>query len=154
MMKIITFIFLITVSTSSWASLSGAQNVYQRAGGTTTGYLKMAAELVEEGLYFTSVPFMKEYLASSGSVNNRLVDNLVDNSRFSVGRIEQNKPVAVIISSIGSTRKLDSVVDSTFQPASIQRKWCNDVMMWFPAIRSENYLMSHTHWWQVFRRDG
>lgn len=84
--KNILIIFcLILLVPATEASLQGALNVYVKQGGTNTGYVKMASELVDEGLYFTAVPFIKEYLSTSGSVNNSLVDDLVDKIVTNVG---------------------------------------------------------------------
>lgn len=83
MKKSYLLLFLLTVGMNAEASISGARKLYQT--GDKSRYAQVAAELVQEKMYFSAVPFIKEYLSSTGRVNDTAVDKVLDDVITQVG---------------------------------------------------------------------
>lgn len=81
-MKIISFC-LILLSLKANASFSDAARIY--SSGDKSKYPKLVSELIEEKMYFSAAPFLKEYLANTGRVNDGEVDKLLDQIITEVG---------------------------------------------------------------------
>lgn len=65
---LISFIICLFFLSSSFASWRGAESVYNsRKYNSKKNARKIVIELVNEGLYFSAIPWMKEYLTSSSA---------------------------------------------------------------------------------------
>ena len=62
-----TFLILLVLSVDVFASVRNAEVIYQRARGNRDSYLQIAEELIDSGFYYSSIPFVKEYLNLSKS---------------------------------------------------------------------------------------
>jgi len=71
------------LGTNVEASVQGARKIYQ--AGDKSRYPQLAAELVKDKLFFSAVPFIKEYLAFTSKVNDTAVDNVLDDIITNVG---------------------------------------------------------------------
>ncbi|MBY0415525.1 MAG: hypothetical protein K2Q18_15235, partial [Bdellovibrionales bacterium] len=65
------------------ASIQGARRLYQT--GDKSRYPQVVAELIEDKMYFSAIPFVKEYLASMGRVNDTAMDKVLDELITQVG---------------------------------------------------------------------
>jgi tetratricopeptide (TPR) repeat protein len=65
------------------ASIQGARRIYQT--GDKSRYPQLVAELVQDRMYFSAIPFVKEYLASTNRVNDAAVDKVLDEVITQVG---------------------------------------------------------------------
>lgn len=65
------------------ASVQGAWKIYQ--SGDKNRYPQMVSELIQEKMYFSSIPFLKEYLATTNRVNDAAVDKVLDQLITEVG---------------------------------------------------------------------
>lgn len=65
------------------ASFNDAARIYST--GDKNKYPQLVSELMEEGMYFSAAPFIKEYLASVGRVNDSQFDNVLDKLITEVG---------------------------------------------------------------------
>ena len=81
-MKILTSLILL-LSLNAKASFNDAARIY--TSGEKSKYPQLVSELMEEGMYFSATPFMKEYLASVGRVNDAEVDKILDKLITEVG---------------------------------------------------------------------
>lgn len=76
-------IFLLTFGMNSNASVQGARKIYQTSDKSR--YPQMVAELVQDKMYFSAIPFIKEYLSSTTKVNDSAVDKVLDDLITNVG---------------------------------------------------------------------
>ncbi|MBC7429511.1 MAG: hypothetical protein H7336_12915 [Bacteriovorax sp.] len=76
-------LFLLTFGMSAQASIQAARKIYQV--GDKTHYPQMAAELVQDKMYFSAIPFVKEYMASNTRVNDAVLDKVLDELITQVG---------------------------------------------------------------------
>ena len=76
-------LFLLTFGMSAQASIQGARKIY--SVGDKSRYPQMAAELVQDRMYFSAIPFIKEYLSSTTRVNDAAVDKVLDDLITQVG---------------------------------------------------------------------
>ena len=83
MKKTFLTIFLLTIGMKAQASFQDAWRIYQ--SGDKNRYPQMVSELIEEKMYFSSIPFLKEYLATTSRVNDAAVDKIVDQLISEVG---------------------------------------------------------------------
>ncbi len=86
MMNSFLSIFLLaslSLSGKAFASFSEAWKIYQ--SGDKNKYPQMVSELIDEKMYFSSVPFIKEYLVTTSRVNDAVVDKIVDRLITEVG---------------------------------------------------------------------
>lgn len=74
---------MLSLGTNAQASIEKARMIYQK--GDTNQYPQLAQELINEKMFFSAVPFIKEYLANAQRVNNASVDEIVDNVVTQVG---------------------------------------------------------------------
>jgi len=65
------------------ASVQGAWKIYQ--SGDKSRYPQMVSELIQDKMYFSSIPFIKEYLATTNKVNDAVVDKVLDQLITEVG---------------------------------------------------------------------
>jgi hypothetical protein len=74
----LTFIMsLITLCLSySYAQMESAYSVLSRARGSVNSYPQVARLLANDGLYFTSTAYLKEYLVRSDGRKARNIDAL------------------------------------------------------------------------------
>jgi hypothetical protein len=73
----------VLIGANAQASIQGAWKIYQ--SGDKSRYPQMVSELIEEKMYFSSIPFIKEYLATTTKVNDAAVDKVVDQLISEVG---------------------------------------------------------------------
>jgi hypothetical protein len=83
MKKSCLLLFLLTIGMNAEASISGARKLYQI--GDKSRYPQIAAELVQDKMYFSAIPFVKEYLASTGRSNDAVLDKVLDDLITQVG---------------------------------------------------------------------
>lgn len=83
MKSTIISIFMLGLSLNTEASIAGARKIYQT--GDKGRYPQMVAELVKDKMYFSSIPFIKEYLSSTSRVNDSAVDRVLDELITEVG---------------------------------------------------------------------
>jgi hypothetical protein len=81
-MKLLLPIFLF-IGFSAHASFNDAARIYST--GDKNKYPQLVSELMEEGMYFSAAPFIKEYLASVGRINDTQFDNVLDKLITEVG---------------------------------------------------------------------
>jgi len=81
-MKLLIPVFLL-LGFSAHASFSDATRLY--GTGDKNKYPQLVSELMEEGMYFSAAPFIKEYLASVGRVNDAQFDTVLDKLITEVG---------------------------------------------------------------------
>jgi tetratricopeptide (TPR) repeat protein len=83
MKKLGILTLLLTCGFNAEASFSGAWRIYQ--SGDKNHYPQLVSELIQEKMYFSSIPFLKEYLATTNRVNDNAVDKVVDQLVGEVG---------------------------------------------------------------------
>lgn len=83
MKKSYALLFLLTIGMNAEASISGARKLYQ--SGDKSRYAQLAAELIQDKMYFSAVPFVKEYLSSTNKVNDAALDRVLDDVITQVG---------------------------------------------------------------------
>jgi len=83
-MKFIYEILLfVLISNSALASTEDAWRIYSQ--GDKNKYPKLIAELVEDKMYFSAVPFVKEYLVATSRANDKTFDEVIDKLIYQVG---------------------------------------------------------------------
>ncbi len=82
-MKKILLSFLFITSLTSEASISGARKIHQ--SGDKSRYPQMVSELIKDKMYFSSIPFIKEYLSTTSRINDSAVDKVLDELITEVG---------------------------------------------------------------------
>jgi hypothetical protein len=65
------------------ASFNGAARIYN--SGDKAKYPQLVSELMDEGMYFSAAPFLKEYISSSARINDAEVDRILDKLITEVG---------------------------------------------------------------------
>jgi tetratricopeptide (TPR) repeat protein len=83
MKKSFLLIFLLVFGMNAHASFSGALKIFQ--SGDKNRYPQLVSELIQEKMYFSSIPFLKEYLSTTNRVNDAAVDKIVDQLISEVG---------------------------------------------------------------------
>lgn len=83
MKKIGILLFASFIGIEANASIEAAKRIYQR--GDKNNYPALVEELVKEKMYFTAVPYIKEYLTSTRRVNDAAVDKVLDEVITHVG---------------------------------------------------------------------
>jgi hypothetical protein len=83
MKKSCLILFLLTFGMGAQASIQDARRLYQ--SGDKSRYPQLAAELVKEKMYFSAIPFVKEYLASTTRMNDGALDKVLDDLITQVG---------------------------------------------------------------------
>lgn len=81
--KIIIF-SLIGLNFKGYASVEKAE-YYYRKSSSISSYPNVAQELIDVGLYYTAIPFVKEYLIRSNIRRNHKVDSIIDELITQVG---------------------------------------------------------------------
>ena len=85
-MKIILLVTaLLFMGMPCWGSVNKAWLALKKSRGNVKGHLKVAKYLTRSGLYYVSIPYIKEYLARAGSSRSRRLDKLVDKVVNNVG---------------------------------------------------------------------
>ncbi len=82
-MKLYLTMILLAFGMNANASFQGAWKIYQN--GDKSHYPKLVAELIKEKMYFSAIPFLKEYLATTNKVNDAAVDKVVEELITEVG---------------------------------------------------------------------
>ncbi len=83
-MKSFIFIALVfVINLSANASYRGAQQIYQQ--GDIARYPQLVNELINEKMYFSATPFLKEYLATTTKPSEAALENILDNLITEVG---------------------------------------------------------------------
>ena len=67
------------------ADLGKAWSLMRRSRGSVANYPAIVGHLVGEGLYYASVPYIKEYLTSSRAIRSASIDPLIDKVVGQVG---------------------------------------------------------------------
>jgi tetratricopeptide (TPR) repeat protein len=65
------------------ASYQSAKSIYQ--SGDKSRYPQLLAELVDEKMYFSAIPFVKEYLSTTSKANDGMIDGILDRIITEVG---------------------------------------------------------------------
>lgn len=78
-------IFLLAFSLNSFAQMDRAWQLLRSDNRTTENYPAIIQILVNEGLYFTAIPYIKEYLTVNQGRSNRELDLLIDQVITRVG---------------------------------------------------------------------
>lgn len=76
-------IALLSFGMNAQASFQGAARIYQ--SGDKAHYPQLVSELIQEKMYFSAIPFLKEYLVTTNKVNDTAVDKVVDQLISEVG---------------------------------------------------------------------
>ncbi len=86
-MKIRILIFsLLIFSRNLFASIDQAKSYYENSSrGEVKYYPLLANELVKEGLYFSAIPFIKEFMVYAGKVQGDQINNLLETIITNVG---------------------------------------------------------------------
>jgi hypothetical protein len=79
----LTLIFFST--TPLKADLGEAWRLLRSSRGSTQHYPVIVRHLVDRGLYFSSIPYIKEYLTTTSGVESREIDDLIDRVVTKVG---------------------------------------------------------------------
>ena len=82
-MKKLKVILCLIFSINSYSSINTAIKIYST--GEKAKYPQLINELIEDDMYFSATPFVKEYLASSSGRNNSEFDLLLDKVITKVG---------------------------------------------------------------------
>ncbi len=77
-MKIILLVALFFAEIPCWASVNKAWSTLKRSRGNVKNYLRVAKYLTNSGLYYVSIPYIKEYLARTQNSRSRRLDRVVD----------------------------------------------------------------------------
>lgn len=83
MKKSCLLLFFLVLGMNAHASIQGARRIYQ--AGDKSRYPQLAAELVQDKMYFSAIPFIKEYMASTNRVNDAALDKVLDELITQVG---------------------------------------------------------------------
>ena len=83
MKKTFLLIILLGLGMNANASFQGAWRIYQ--SGDKNQYPQLVSELLQEKMYFSSIPFIKEYLTTTTRVNDAAVDQIVDQLIAEIG---------------------------------------------------------------------
>ena len=83
MKKTFLLIILIAFGMNANASFQGAWKIYQN--GDKNQYPQLVSELLQEKMYFSSIPFIKEYLSTTSRINDGAVDRIVDQLIAEIG---------------------------------------------------------------------
>lgn len=78
-------ILIFLIPSLAWAGVNEAWTNLVRTKGNPSYYPNVVSELLEDGLYFTSIPYLKEYLTRGASKSNARVDLLIDRVVTKVG---------------------------------------------------------------------
>lgn len=84
-LKIFLSIVLISTAFASSASVEKAGTYYNKNKRSTKYYPFIAEELIKDNLYFSAVPFIKEYLSAGKSVKSKKIDAIIDELIINVG---------------------------------------------------------------------
>lgn len=84
-MKFSLILFLTLVIASANAGVERAWDILVKSNGRTNYYPSVINELVKDELYFTSVPYIKEYLIRTEQKIDKSFDTLIDNVVTRVG---------------------------------------------------------------------
>jgi hypothetical protein len=76
-------LFSLVFGFNAEASIQGARKLYQT--GDKSRYPQLAVELVEDKMYFSAIPFIKEYLTSTNKLNDAALDRSLDELITQVG---------------------------------------------------------------------
>jgi tetratricopeptide (TPR) repeat protein len=84
-MKISVALLTFLVTLNTFASSERAWDLLRSSKGKKTLYPQIAKELIEDGLYFSAVPFIKEYLIQRNVVKNKELDLVIEKIVSQVG---------------------------------------------------------------------
>ncbi len=84
-MKTTLLVALGFVTLNAHASLDRAWDLLRQSNGSTRYYPQIVKDMVDEGLYFSSIPYLKEYLLNTKGVESREIDELIDRVITEVG---------------------------------------------------------------------
>jgi hypothetical protein len=83
MNKIFLSLILLSFGVNANASFQNALKIYQ--SGDRNHYPELVSELIKEKMYFSAIPFFKEYLATTSRVSDSAVDKILDQLIAEVG---------------------------------------------------------------------
>lgn len=66
-------------------NMQSAWDVLVKARGNTQAYPYIVQQMVQHGLYFASIPYLKEYLATQTKIQDNRIDDLIDEVVTRVG---------------------------------------------------------------------
>ena len=83
MKKSFLSLILLSIGMNAHASFQAATRIFEN--GDINSYPQLVSELIEEKMFFSSIPFLKEYLTTTSKVNDAAVDKIVDQLINEVG---------------------------------------------------------------------
>lgn len=83
MKNILLFALYLSFGTRVEASYHGASQIYN--SGDRNHYPQLVSELIDEKMYFSAIPFVKEYLSTTSKPNDAVVDKILDKLVTEVG---------------------------------------------------------------------
>ncbi len=79
------FVGTAILSVAADASILKAQSLFEKNRRSVKYYPNIAKELADDGLYFSAIPFIKEYMMRSQMIKNKSIDVLIDRIVTEVG---------------------------------------------------------------------
>lgn len=79
------FLIGLLASSGAYAGVNEAWSNLVRSRASVSSYPSVVRELLDDGLYFTAIPYLKEYLSRNSGVISKDVDNLIDDVVTQVG---------------------------------------------------------------------
>lgn len=83
--KTACLILLVSFAFEAKGNMQAAWDTLVKARGNTQAYPYIVQQMVEHGLYFASIPYIKEYLATQKQVQGNKIDDLIDEVVTRVG---------------------------------------------------------------------
>lgn len=83
--KTACLLILVIFTVDAKGSMQNAWDTLVKARGNTQSYPYIVTQMVEHGLYFASIPYIKEYLATQQKVQDNKIDDLIDEVVTRVG---------------------------------------------------------------------
>ena len=100
MRRVLYTFLLFSISCNTFASIESIYREMSLDKGSARRYSLIAKKLIDEDLYFTAVPFIKEFLTRHPGVSNKRIDQVVDEIITNVGvRQFEVLPVRILKSS-------------------------------------------------------
>lgn len=102
--KTACLLLLVSFAFEAKGNMQSAWDTLVKAKGNTNSYPYIVSQMVGEGLYFASIPYIKEYLATQKKVQDNKIDDLIDTVVTQVGvRQFEVMPIAFLARSNAPT---------------------------------------------------
>ncbi len=83
--KTACLMLLVSFAFEAKGNMQSAWETLVKARGNTNSYPYIVQQMVENGLYFASIPYIKEYLATQSRVQDNKIDDVIDEVVTRVG---------------------------------------------------------------------